>query len=235
MATGHTIKERLLAAVPLEHRVALARSLETYDPEADDPTLNLLAELIERQAQTTEAMPKLIESNIARVIDQNLAAVRTINSPQTWRKLLLLRGVQWIVAPLFMAALFVCALLWGLNHLSGKHLRVIDGMTRDTATLTAFTDYMQAAIKLNERSVKASEAILAVANLLRVPDLTVKLQGNALKITAPDPDAIKTTDSKEGRTITIDLGRVLEVYTREEELEAAKKARGEAVKAIRGE
>lgn len=182
MGPSHTINERLLAAVPPEHRVALARSLESYNPQGDEPTLTLLAELIERQAQTTEAVPKLIESHVSKAIkkenEEQRKILHAIYHPRTWKRLLISRVVNWLV----MTILFAGALVWALNRLSTDQLKIVAGVTRDKETIAKFAQALQTSADLARAARENSETLMALGYLLNNPAMKLTREGNDFRI-----------------------------------------------------
>jgi hypothetical protein len=178
MPAPNATKERLLAAVPPDRRVALARALDNYNPEADDPTLTLLAEVLERLDKVESTTPTLITSAIRGEHAEQRRTLHAIYHPQTWKRLLVSKALGLIIAPVILAL----AMLWGLENISSKQLKVISTFTPDTARLMAFTEQMKTAAGLAKEANKNAEALLAIAALLNHPNVEVTRAGNDLRI-----------------------------------------------------
>lgn len=170
-------RERLLALIHGD-KVTADRQLRRMFTDDDDPILMLFVELMERQEMARKSIGETVHGAVRREHEEQRRILQAIYHPRTWKRLLASRILGWIVAPAVLAAV----ILWGLENISSKQLKVLSNFTRDTSTIMAFTDHMKTAAGLATEAQKNAETMLAVGALLNHPNLEITREGGNLRI-----------------------------------------------------
>ena len=175
-------KAKLLAMLPPDRRVELARALDVHCPGTeDDPFFLILAEILRHESETEKARTAGVNAVRADIkpIGAKLEEIgKALFTTGFIRRAILGRLALWLA----MTVTTVVLTLYGIRYLATKQLEELAPYTRNAETIAALTKSLEETRKLNVTAQQTAAAMLGLATLLSSPDVTAAKTGDEWKI-----------------------------------------------------
>jgi hypothetical protein len=201
-----TARQRILASIHGD-KVAVDRKLREFSHDDNDPIFILFAEVLGHQRLSRKQH------------EEGREILNAIYHPRTWKKLLVLRVVSWLVIPAVLSVGFFALLNYQVNSLSTEQLKIVAGVTRDKETIGKFAQALQLSANLARDARANSESLMAFGLLLHSPGLSLTREGNGYRISGNN---LRLEDGPDGPSIYVPgdtLKTILYKQTREDSSE----------------
>jgi hypothetical protein len=192
-------------------------------------TLILFADLLEKLETSRRSIGESVHAAVKKEHDHQRKILAAIQPP-TWTKFLVSRFLGWLLVPAVIAAGFVYLLDREVNQRSTEQLWIINGMTRDTKTMQAFTEQLKATIELAERASRNAELTLGVAALAGLPEVKTRMAQNGLALGPLNKDKVKVVEAEDGWFLQFNPSYDAVLDTRSQAIEGRRAAEEEAKK-----